>query len=106
LSIDSLNLSSATFGSLSVYLPDGVYSYEFGPASYAFVASVSYGSVTVSGAPLSFDAAFAPRYAVLQGTVTPSNSNAVVTVNGAPIAVSDGAFHELLQAGSYTVDVT
>jgi hypothetical protein len=106
LSIDSMNFSSATNASLPLYLPEGLFAYEFGPASYAFIATAPAGPLSVAGVSLSVAASFSPRYASLQGTVTPATASASVLVNGAPISVVSGAFAELLPAGTYYINVT
>ena len=102
--IDSKNFSAATNGSLPLYLPNGYYAYSYGPRSYAYLATSDTGAITVAGAPVTITAAFTPRYAGIQGTVSPSD--ATVTINGAPVAVSAGAFVDSLAAGVYAVNVT
>jgi hypothetical protein len=87
-----------------LFFPSGVFSYQFGPGSYAYEASESSGTFTASGTSLTLSLAFAPRYANLQGTVSPAG--ATVTVNGTPLAVSDGSFSDLLIAGQYSITVT
>ena len=104
-SIGSSNFSSPTNATLPLYLPDGQFAYSFGPDSYAFIASDAGAPVLVSGAPFSVDASFTPRYALLQGTVSPVT--ATVTVDGALLSVgSDGSFQQQLEAGTYALNVT
>jgi PEGA domain-containing protein len=102
--IDSKNFSAATNGSLPLYLPNGYYAYTYGPRSYAYLATSDTGAITVAGAPVSITAAFTPRYAGIQGTVSPSD--ATVTINGAPVTVSAGSFVDSLAAGVYAINVT
>jgi PEGA domain-containing protein len=104
ISVGSAKFTSATDATMYLYLPSGIFTYQVGAESYAYVASAPNGSLTASGAALSLNASFAPRYASLQGTVTPANAN--VTVNGAGIAVVGGVFVDSLAAGTYTVNVT
>jgi PEGA domain len=105
LSIDSVNFSSRTNASLALYLPVGFFAYNFGPRSYAFTSPDPTGTVAVSaGHPLSFAASFFPRYASVQGTVSPSN--AVVVLNGSTISVVGGSFMAVLAAGTYSLNVT
>ena len=104
LSIDSANFTSVTSAGLALYLPDGFFGYEFGPTSYAFVAPNPSGTVQVNGDPLALTASFVPRYASLQGTVNPTT--ATVTVGGTSVPVVDGAYSQLLAAGTYAVVVT
>ncbi|MCI4336573.1 MAG: hypothetical protein L3K17_05180 [Thermoplasmata archaeon] len=106
LSIDSMNFTSLTNGSLSLYLPGGFFYYSFGPSSYAYTTPPTQvtASLTAGSVPLSISPAFVPRYASLQGTVTPTN--ATVSLDGASVAVVDGAFSELLVAGTYSLNVT
>jgi len=104
ISIDRQTFNSSTNGTMVIFLPNGLYTYVYGPASYAYVASSTGSSVTVSGLPFSIGASFAPRYASLQGTVSPAS--ATVTVNGVAVTVSSGGFAELLQAGTYTINVS
>ncbi|HTT35142.1 MAG TPA: PEGA domain-containing protein [Thermoplasmata archaeon] len=105
LTVDSLALVSPTNAPISLHLAPGVYSYTFGPGSYAYLASAASGSVSVmAGNPASITASFEPRYAILQGTVSPAN--ATVTLNGSPLSVSSGAFSKLLVAGTYSIVVS
>jgi hypothetical protein len=104
LSIDSIVLRSSTNASISVHLPNGVFPYEFGPDAYTFVAPEAFGNLTVAGAPAQIVASFTPRYALLQGTVSPTT--ATVTLNGAAMAVADGSFLEELTAGTYSLVVS
>ncbi len=103
-SIDSLNVSAPTSSSFSLYLPAGFVDYQFAPQSYAWVASGSTGPVSVAAVPLVINATFIPRYASLQGTVSPSDAS--VTVNGTAVSVVAGAFGELLAAGTYSLNIT
>lgn len=105
LSIDSVQLNSSTSAAIDLHLPAGGYTYQVGPASYAFEAPNPSGTVTASaGAPVQISASFTPRYALLQGTVQPAT--ATVSVNGTPEPVSNGAFSATLVAGTYTMEVS
>jgi len=99
-----VTLESSTNASLTLHLPDGVYSYSFGSDVYGFVAPDPTGSLTVAGAPGQFPAAFTPRYAILQGTVSPAS--AAVSVDGNSVPVITGTYAVELAAGSYTLAVT
>ncbi|GEM_PF-2510114 len=102
--IDTLNVSSPTASSLSLFLPGGFVGYEDGPDSYAYVPAASTGPVSIAGTPLTINVSFIPRYASLAGTVSPADAN--VTVNGVGVPVVAGAFGELLAAGTYDINVT
>ncbi len=104
LSIDSMNCTSPTNYSLYLFLPSGFFAYSFGAASYAYIPGGG-GTTTVhsTGASLSLTIPFTPRWATLEGTVTPGD--ATVTVNGAAVTVSAGSFSELLAAGTYSLTV-
>ena len=104
ISIDATNFTSATSAPLPLYLPNGTYSYTFGPDSFAFVSIAASGPITVIGLPITLMAEFAPRLGMLEGTVSPAN--AAVTVDGTAVPVSGGAFSLNLEAGKYVVDVT
>lgn len=104
LSVDGATASSATNTSLYLFVPSGFYAFTFGPTSYAYLAPSGTGTVTASGVSLQVAAEFAPRYANLQGTVSPAN--ATVTLDGVPITVSGGAFNELEVAGDYSLAVS
>ena len=103
-SIDSLNLTSAGDQSLPLFLPTGNFTYEFAPASYAYIAKPVTAALDVNGTPITLTASFSPRYASLEGTVSPAS--AVVTLNGAAVNLTSGTFVEALPAGNYTVNVT
>jgi PEGA domain len=103
LSMGPEMFNSSTNASLSLFLPEGTYPYEIGPDSYSFVASQPFGNLTVAGTPLQFTATFAPRYAILEGTVDPAGAN--ITVNGSAISVLRGSFFEPLVAGTYSFKV-
>lgn len=103
-SVGSGNFSAPTNSSLPLYLPDGFFSYNFGPGTYGYLASGGSGTLTTSGTSLNISVAFTPRYATLEGTVSPSD--ATVTVAGSPIAVSGGSFQDLLAAGTYAVSIS
>ena len=103
LTIDSLTFVSATNASIVLHLPDGVYNYNFGAGSYMFNAPISAGTVSVAGAAVKLSAMFAPRYAILEGSVNPAG--ATVTLNGAAVSVVDGNFLQQLTAGTYTLHV-
>jgi hypothetical protein len=102
--IDSTNFTSATNGSLPLYLPNGYYAYQYGPHTYAYLAPTATGSVNINGNAVVVTAAFAPRYAGLKGTVSPAD--ATVTVNGTAVTVSSGAFVDSLVAGTYVLNVS
>jgi PEGA domain len=104
LSIDSMLLSSPTDGDITLHLPDGTYDYQIGAGSYGFVPTSPDGSVSVAGTPAQVTAAFSPRYATLEGTVTPAG--ATVTVDGTNVPVVGGAFHQSMVAGTYVLNVT
>jgi hypothetical protein len=103
IEVDGANFSSGSNASLGLYMPSGQFTYDCGPASYAFKASDAAGSVHVAGTPVTITAVFAPRYAALQGTVSPTD--ATVTLNGAAVAVVSGAFSQVLAAGTYSLVV-
>jgi hypothetical protein len=102
--IDGTTFNSTSATKQYLYLPSGEYSYGYGPQSYAFLATVASASVTASGAPILVNATFQPRYATLQGTVTPADAN--VTVDNAAVAIVSGAFVATLAAGTYTLNVS
>lgn len=103
--VDSQNFSSLTGANLAVFMPSHVYLYMFGAASYAWLPSqAATGTVTVGTAPLSVVLAFSPRYAVLQGTISPAS--ATVTVDGTALTVQSGAFSWTAQAGTYTLNAS
>jgi len=105
ITIDSVTFTSPSSATLSLYLPEGIFDYEFGPSSYAFVATESTGTLGAAGLSLDVTASFAPRYASLEGTVTPVT--AAVTVDDTPVAVVGGSFtYPFLEAGTHTVVVT
>jgi len=104
LSIDSGNFTSLTNASLALYLPNGPFTYEFGPNAYAFTAASATGFVRVVGLAQSINVSFTPRYANLQGTVSPTD--ATVTLNGSSIPVAAGSFGEFVVAGTYNLTVT
>lgn len=104
LSVDSANFSSPTNTSMPLYLPTGTFNYEFGPNSYGYLASPVTVPITVAGTPFSVTAVFSLRYATLQGTVSPMD--ATVTVNGAAVLVTKGAFSQIEAAGTYTLNVS
>ncbi|MCI4331014.1 MAG: hypothetical protein L3K19_04120 [Thermoplasmata archaeon] len=104
LAIGSVNASTLINAPIAIYLPVGVFPYSFGPGSYAYMASPNGPPVTAAGSSISISATFTPRYASLQGTVSPAS--AVVTLNGAAIALDHGSFTELLIPGTYTLNVS
>ncbi|MFI5418820.1 MAG: hypothetical protein ACHQ2Y_08010 [Candidatus Lutacidiplasmatales archaeon] len=104
LKIGSVNITSDTNGSLSMFLPAGTYDYSFGPGVYGYVATPPSGPITVTDLPLTVSVSFSPLYAKLQGTVTPLS--ATVSVDGTAISVVDGSFSQLLVAGTYSVNVS
>ncbi|MCI4341440.1 MAG: hypothetical protein L3K11_03595 [Thermoplasmata archaeon] len=104
LTIGSMTFNSTTSASLALYLGDGYYPYQYGSASYAYGAVSPIGSVTVSGATTSFDATFSPRWATLEGTVTPAG--AALTLNGTAVTVTDGSYLVLRAAGTYALQAT
>lgn len=104
LSIGPYNFTSPTSASVDLYLPNGNYTYQFGPGTYAYEAPVSTGSFTVAATTLSFNATFLPRYATIDGTVSPSN--ATVTLNGTDVSVVDGTFLQPVVPGMYSLKVT
>ncbi len=104
LSIDSVTFSSSTNASLSIFLPVGYFDYSFGPDSYAYLAPEGSGLLTVTAAPVELTASFVPRYATLEGTVSPAT--ATVTVDGTALSVVGGSFSQLLESGTYAIEVT
>jgi hypothetical protein len=104
LSIDSLNVTSPGTTSLPLFLPTGNFTYEFAPTSYAYVATPVTSLLHVAGASITVSAVFSPRYASLEGSVSPAN--ALVTLNGATVNLTSGAFVEALPAGTYTLNVS
>ena len=104
LSFGSVNFTVVESNDLSLYMPSGSFGYTDGPASYAYVASTSTGTLTASGHTLSITIAFIPRYASLQGTVTPATAS--VLVNGSVVPVVNGAYADLLAAGIYNLSVS
>jgi len=104
LLIGTQNLSS-TGGPMVIWLPDGVFTFTYGTAYYARVASTTIATVlTVQGAPFSVDATFSPALAIIDGTVTPATAN--VTLAGVAVPVVNGAIHQRVLAGTYTLSVT
>ncbi|MHB8352115.1 MAG: hypothetical protein ACYDFT_05445 [Thermoplasmata archaeon] len=103
LSIGPYNFTSPTSASVDLYLPNGNYTYQFGPGTYAYEAPQSTGSFTVAATSLSFNATFLPRYATIDGTVSPSN--ATVTLNGTNVSVVDGTFLQPVIPGVYAMKV-
>ena len=103
-SIDSANFTAPTNDSMPLFVPNGFFAYQFGPTSYAYLASGGEGTLTATGAALTVNVSFTPRYAALKGTVSPAG--ATVAVNGHPVAVVSGGFEELLAAGTYSVNVS
>lgn len=103
-SVHSLNASLPTSSALSLFLAPGFTAYNAGPDSYAYVLSGTLAPVAVGDTALSLNVSFLPRYASLQGSVTPLDAS--VTVNGAAVSVSSGSFTELLAAGTYLINVT
>jgi hypothetical protein len=104
LNIDSVTAGSTTSAAITVYLPDGVYTYTIGSDAYGYLAQTATGSITVAAAPSRLPAAFTPRYAVLQGTVSPAD--AAVSVDGNSVPVISGTYAVDLVAGSHTLDVS
>lgn len=105
-SVDSMTFSSPTNDTLFPYLPSGLYTYEFGVDSYAYLAGAPGDPLSASGVSLAVSPTFTPRYANLQGTITPASANATATVNGVSIVVAAGAFSALLVAGTYLLNVS
>jgi hypothetical protein len=103
-SVDSLNQTSTGAGSLPLFLPTGNFTYEFASKSYAYVGEPVTALLHVADAPITLTAAFVPRYASLEGTVSPVS--AAVTLNGTVVNLTGGAFVEALAAGTYVLDVT
>lgn len=104
ISFGTSNFSVAGGGGMVLYLPAGTVGYSIGPSSYAYLAPTATGTLTAKGVSLALTAVFEPRYASLTGTVSPAN--ALVTVNGSAVAVSDGSYSDLLIAGTYVVIVS
>jgi hypothetical protein len=104
VAVASSNLSSTSNGSMVIYLPHGVLSYSYGPASYGYLASGTSSPLNVQGIPFSVTLLFNLRFATLRGTVNPLS--AAVTLNGAPIAVTAGSFLEITAAGTYTLNAS
>lgn len=104
LAFGAVNFTVAESNVLSLYFPSGAAGYTYGPGSYAFVASTASGTISPSGHSLSITLVFIPRYASLQGTVTPAS--ATVTIAGSVVPVVDGSFSDLLAAGTYALNVS
>lgn len=102
--VDSMNFTSSTNASMTIYLPEGIYFYTYGPGAYGFVTTEPSSPVSVVDTPISVTVVFQPLFATLTGKVTPAS--ATVTLDGTAISVVDGSFLQLLVAGSYTVNVT
>ena len=103
-SIDATNFSAGTSSPMYLYLPNGFVGFSYGPTSYAYLPGDTPSPLTISGDPLTVNVSFVPRYAILQGSVTPVT--ATVTVNGTAVDVVGGSFTQYLAAGIYIVNVT
>ncbi len=103
VSIDSTVYATHN-ATLSGYLPDGEYTYDFASDSYGYLSASPSGTIVVAGSSVALSAVFSPRYATLQGTISPAAAS--VLVNDAPVAVVDGAILDELQAGTYQVVVS
>ncbi|MCI4364088.1 MAG: hypothetical protein L3K13_07320 [Thermoplasmata archaeon] len=104
LTVGTFTFNSSTNASLSMYLAEGYYTYTYGPDSYAFVASGQLNPFTTSGTTISFLATFTPRWATIEGSVSPAS--ATVTLNGTALTVVDGSYLALRAAGKYTLEAT
>jgi hypothetical protein len=105
ISIDSGNFTSPTNGSLSLFLPNGDYTYAFGADWNGYIPTMSPSvPLSVSGTAYLFYAPFSPNLGTLQGTVSPTDAS--VTLNGSPVQVVGGSIATELQAGTYTLNVT
>jgi thiol-disulfide isomerase/thioredoxin len=103
LAIDGLTLNSTTATALSIHLPPGIYSYQFGANVPWYYAPDPSSSVGVSSISVQISAVFAPSPATLQGTVNPAGAS--VTINGTPVDVASGSFLQSMAAGTYSVEV-
>ncbi len=100
----SANFSSLASAPLDLFLPTSLYNFEFGARSYAYVALAPLGSLPVQAAALTVNLSFSPRYATLEGTVSPAT--ATLTLNGTAVPVVAGSFNEPVIAGVYALTVT
>jgi hypothetical protein len=107
LEVNAWVINSTSSGAISLHLPAGVYSYNTSSFSYSYLPSQPSGSLTVvAGAANSLTVQFSPNYAVLSGQVSPASAVATVLFNGTPATVKDGAFSEVVFAGTYSVSVS
>ncbi|MCI4324116.1 MAG: thermopsin family protease [Thermoplasmata archaeon] len=95
---------SSTNESISVELPNGSFAYEVIAGSYAYLPTQPFGNFSILGSPYSFTATFAPRYAVLSGTVEPADAS--VWLDGTLVPLVRGGFLVQLAAGVYEVNAT
>jgi hypothetical protein len=110
LTIGSTELRAPMNATLSLHLAAGPYPYQYGVASYAYLAPEPGGALSVSdGAGVQqITAVFVPNYATVHGSVVPAaaTSHAQVTINGAPFPLTGGAFTASLVAGTYNITAT
>ncbi|MCI4322840.1 MAG: thermopsin [Thermoplasmata archaeon] len=104
ISVGDIVYRSSTNASIPISLPNGSYAYQLSVDSYAYFSTAPFGNFTVIGGPLTVTAAFAPRYAVLSGTVDPAN--ATVSVNGMLVPLVQGGFLVQLVAGVYWLNAS
>ncbi|MCI4331234.1 MAG: thermopsin family protease [Thermoplasmata archaeon] len=101
---DAANISNSTSGTLlSFTLPNGSFAYSVAaPAGYT--ATPSSGSDAVTAASVSLLITFRPIVGSVAGSVDPAG--ALLTINGTPVMVSDGAFLVTLSPGTYDLRAT
>ncbi len=104
INVDGQNFTLPDNASISVYLPAGSISYTFGSGSYGYLGGAAAGPLVVGTTPVNLPLTFTPRYATLDGTVSPVS--AAVTVDGVAIPVTSGKFSLQLVAGPHTVNVS
>ncbi|MGI0052731.1 MAG: carboxypeptidase regulatory-like domain-containing protein [Thermoplasmata archaeon] len=100
----TLNFSGTGSLSLTLYMPNGSFSYEYGAGSYAYNGTGSSNTLAVSGTPVTLNLPFGLRSATLEGTVTPAK--ALVSLDGTVLTVTNGGFSVTIPPGTYTLNVT
>jgi hypothetical protein len=104
IAVDGNVYRSSTNATIPLSLPNGSYTYQLASDSYAYLAPAPSGNFTVIGGTLTVTVSFAPRYALLSGTVDPAN--ATVWLNGNLVPLVRGGFLLQLVAGNYWVNAS
>lgn len=89
----------STYSAITFSEPNGTYTYKVSNLTDYYTSDYS-GEITINGASQSLYVSF-PHYSYITGTITPSN--AIITVNGNPITVTNGEFNLTVTSGSYAL---